>query len=363
MTQIPVLDLPADPRTAGRLHGERLREGVASNAREYRIRIRVAGLDDAGIDRRSREFVDRVAEYDPGYREAMEGISEGSGVDLVDVAMVNARYELLYTTWSEFGRPTAASLEGECTSFGGAAEAFEDGEIHIGQNWDWFPQIEGAWVRWEKDGVRALGFTEAGIAGAKIGINSEGLGVCLMGLGSSEDDWRIAGMPVHMRTQRVLESRTLREAVGVVAGGRPGCSADFLIGSEEGVVNAETSPRGSLVTYQDGERPLVHANHFLEAQALGIDQSWLRTGKQSTFDRYERMSGLVGEGPVSVDGMKRAMRDHENGELSLCRHAVESDPPELWSTTAMSVQMNLTRRELEYTWGTPCDKEYERIAL
>ncbi|WP_169732452.1 C45 family autoproteolytic acyltransferase/hydolase [Haloglycomyces albus] len=362
MTQIPVIEVSGSPYERGLTQGDVFGADVAANAREYRSRIRVAGLSDAEIKRRSRDFITRCGDFDPDYLAMMEGVSRGSGTELEDVAMSNARYELLYTTWSEFGRPTIASVKGECTSVGATSPGFTDGAVRIAQNWDWFPQIKGGWLRYREGGVNVLGFTEAGIVGPKIGLNSAGIGVCLMGMGSSDDTWQVAGMPVHMRTWKVLSSTTLAEALATVSLPRPGCSANFLIGSrDEGVINVETSPHGTVTTHQNGSDPLIHANHFLSPEALGVDQSWLASGRQSTFVRQERMETLLGTGPLDEKDVESALRDHENAELSLCRHVVEEEPPELWSSTAMAVHMNLSEGHLRYTWGPPCESEFEQL--
>lgn len=365
MTSLPLLRLQGTPHETGLQHGETLREAIATNVAVYRSRMLTSGVPEDQLSARSQRFLEQFTRYDADYRATMEGIAAGSGQDLLDVVLLNARYELLYSAWSEFGRPTIDSVRSECTSFGGADGVFLESGTHIGQNWDWFTGVEGALLQWEHEDLTVIGFTEAGVAGAKIGLNSNGIGLCINGLGASVDDWRLDTVPMHLRTQRVLQSKSLAEAVGHAVAPRPACSSNFFIGSaSDGVVTVETSPLGSRVIYQEGSAPLVHANHFRDPAALGVYESWLETGRVSTYHRCDRMETLLAkESPVSTERLHAAMRDHEGGPLGLCRHPVETDPVELQTHTAFAAHLELDALRFHYTWGPPCESEFATVGL
>ncbi|GAA2136883.1 C45 family autoproteolytic acyltransferase/hydolase [Glycomyces algeriensis] len=365
MTSLPLLHLQGSPHHRGLQHGEELREAIAANVAVYRSRMLTSGVPENELASRSQRFLEQFTRYDASYRETMDGIAEGSGQDLLDITLLNARYELLYSAWSEFGRPTADGIRSECTSFGGADGAFVASGTQIGQNWDWFTGVEGALLQWEHGDTTVIGFTEAGVAGAKIGLNSAGIGLCINGLGASIDDWRLDTVPFHLRTMRVLQSTSLAEAVGHAVAPRPACSSNFFIGSAaEGVLTVEASPVGSRVIYQEGTAPLVHANHFRDPEALGVHQSWLETGRVSTYHRCDRMETLLAkESPVSAERLHAAMRDHEGGPLGLCRHPVATDPVELQTHTALAAHLELDAKRFSYTWGPPCESEFATVSL
>jgi isopenicillin-N N-acyltransferase like protein len=366
MTELPLLHLQGSPYRQGVQHGRRLRNQIASNVEVYRARMRASGLTDDGINERARQYLGVFTREDAVYRAIMDGIVEGSGRPLLDIALLNARYELLYSAWSEFGRPTAASIDGgDCTSFGGAG-VFEGGGVQIGQNWDWFTGVEGALLQWKSGDTTVLGFTEAGVAGAKIGLNSAGVGLCVNGLGTSADSWKTSSVPFHLRTWRILQSTSLEQAVGHALVPQPACSANFFIGSTaRGVVDLETSPLGSRLLHQPSGKPLVHANHFRNPDALGVHESWLETGRVSTFHRCDRMQSLLHEteAPVPRDRLHEAMRDHDGGPLAVCRHPVEADPEDLRTHTAFAVHLELDERRMSYTWGPPCESEFTTVAI
>lgn len=365
MTELPLLHLQGSPHGQGLQHGEELREAIATNVAVYRSRMLTSGVPEGELAERSQRFLELFTREDASYRAMMDGIAEGSGQELLDIALLNARYELLYSAWSEFGRPTVDSIRSECTSFGGSDGVFADAGTQIGQNWDWFTGVEGALLQWQHGETTVIGFTEAGVAGAKIGLNSAGIGLCVNGLGASADDWRLDSVPFHLRTRRILQSGSFAEAVGHAVAPRPACSANFFIGSASaGVATVETSPLGSRVIYQDGTSPLVHANHFRNPEALGVYQSWLETGRVSTYHRCDRMETLLAkEAPVSAERLYAAMRDHEGGPLALCRHPVETDPVDLQTHTAFAAHLELDAKRFSYTWGPPCESEFATVSL
>src|SRR5207249_7584708 len=52
------------------------------------------------------------------------------------------------------------------------------------------PQVEGLFLKIRPEtGPQVLCFTEAGVVGGKIGMNSEGIGLAINGLVSNRDNW------------------------------------------------------------------------------------------------------------------------------------------------------------------------------
>lgn len=366
---LPIVELPGSPREQGRAHGEALRGEIHANIALYTRRLRHdAGLSADEIATRTHAYLDVFSRLDSGYREAMDGIAEASGCRVDEIAMLNARYELLYSAWSATGMP-APSDTGECTSFGATRSATADGHVWIGQNWDWFPGVRGALLDVATaDGLRVLAFTEAGVVGGKIGLNSAGLGLCVNGLGSDVDDWAAYGVPFHLRTWRILHSRSVEAAVAHATDGTVACSANFMIGSTAGdgvVVDVETSPRGSN-ELRPPDGVLVHANHFEYPERLGVTETF-RVWPPSTYHRAARMRQLFDQrrtgGPLAPDDFTAVLRDHDGAPTSVCRHPDESMSVDERTETALSVMIDLDGRELRYTVGPPCQAEFRRVSF
>ncbi|MFH1609254.1 MAG: C45 family peptidase [Candidatus Bipolaricaulota bacterium] len=362
---LPVLDLAGEPYEIGHGHGRGAKPLIERNLALYFRRYRdEVGLARGEVLRRAGVWLDRVKGLDPAYAAMVHGLSDGSGFPILDLAALNARYELFY---SEFVRQGLGW--GGCTSFAVLPERTEDGHLLLGENWDWFPEVAGLWLRVEWGDLAALAFTEAGIAGGKIGLNSAGVGLAVNGLVSHLDRWDGDGIPFHVRTWRILCSQSLADAVQVVEdGGSPG-SANFLVGAagEVGhgeVVDLERAPSGAA-RWAPVEGILVHANHFLAPDRLGVREP-LAEERRSTHLRQARLAEILGHaaghGPLAAE-TQDALRDHLGHPDSVCRHPSPVFPKHANYATALSVVMDLHARRVGYTAGPPCRSPYREIVL
>lgn len=111
MPELPIVSLSGTPRERGRQHGAALSDRIADNVALYTRRLRHdAGLTEAEVAERVELYLDVYTTASPDYRATMEGIAEASGQSLADIAMLNARFEILYSAWSRIG---AAADDGE----------------------------------------------------------------------------------------------------------------------------------------------------------------------------------------------------------------------------------------------------------
>ncbi|MCX7750876.1 MAG: C45 family peptidase [Candidatus Bipolaricaulota bacterium] len=358
---LPVLPLRGDPGRIGWEHGRQAREPIAHNLRLYFRRFRdEAGLSRGEVLRQAEGWLERVKVLDADFAQMVEGIAAGAGVPPSEIAALNARYELLYAAFAAQGLPTA------CTSCAVLPER-TGGSLLLAQNWDWFPEVRGLWLRVRWGDLALLAFTEAGIAGGKIGLNSAGVGLAVNGLVSHLDRSDGEGVPFHVRTWRVLVSHDLDEATRAVEeGGSPG-SAHFLVADSKAgrAISLERAPTGTARVEPVGGI-LVHANHFLRGEALGVREP-LREERRSTFLRQERLSARLAQaaerGLISTKDVEEALRDHGGYPDSVCRHESPLFPPDLNYRTVLSVVLDLGARRLRYTPGPPCTSLYHELYL
>jgi len=372
MSTLPVVELRGTPREQGCQHGEALREEIRHNVELYLHRFATdARLPQAEVERRAAAYLEVFTRHGPAYRETMEGIAEASGRPLGEITMLNARYEIMYSAYSAIGMAEAA---GDCTAFAAARQVTADGHLWIGQTWDWIPGVRGALLDITDGDLRILAFTEAGIAGGKIGLNSAGIGLVINGLLSNLDDWSMLGVPFHLRTAAILRSRDFAAAVRHATEGPHACSANFLIargsrGSAEGrveeIVDVETSP-GGHVTIAPVDGTLAHANHFRDPDRLAIWQP-LREERISTYQRCDRMEVLLRErtarGLLSAEDLEDLLRDHEGRPDSICRHPNPRLPEEERSETVFAVLMDLDALQMRYAGGPPCTVPFTTLAV
>jgi isopenicillin-N N-acyltransferase like protein len=356
---LPVVHVEGEPYDQGRQHGVALRDQIGHNLDVYYDRFQ------REVQLTPEEARARAAVYTPlldggPYFDALRGMALGSGHSLLDLLVLNVRYELLYYQYGVCG---IGGPDG-CTSFAVLPPASANGHLLLGQNWDWIPQVRGAVVHTqEPDGLETLSFTEAGIVGGKIGLNSVGLGLTINGLLSTADDWSRLEMPFHVRCYEILHRRSLREAVGLVAAGKRSCSANFLLAqTPDRAVDVESAPDSVRELWPE-VFTLVHTNHFLDPDKLGVVEP-VSERRPHTYWRQTRMQTLLdARAPVAVGDLEMALRDHDNYPDGICRHENPADPPEEWCITVTSAIMDLEDLSLRVTDGPPCEHLYESFSI
>ncbi len=366
MSGLPCVRVEGAPRELGLHHGQAARDEIRENVDLYFYRFREEwNLQREEVLRRAGLYSEAIEDMDTGYFEAMEGIAEGSSIPFMDVVAINVRYELVYSEYSKLGK--VQGLPSGCTAVGLLPARTESGHVLMAQNWDWIPGIKGVIQQYKSSREsEVLSFTEAGIVGGKIGLNSSGIGMMINGLISDQDDWEMMGVPFHVRCWRALREDSLEGAVGQLRDSLGSCSANFILGRADGeaaLLDLETCPTGvEEILPEDGI--ITHANHFLMGESLGIWEPLIEE-KTTTFERLGRMDELVGTRTteISVSDLQRFLRDHDNWPGSICRHQEEALPEPQRYQTVVSAILDLDDRWLAIASGNPCDEEYETYRL
>jgi isopenicillin-N N-acyltransferase-like protein len=371
-TKLPVLSLKGSPRQIGYNHGKKASPEIEHNLEVYFRRFKSeTELSHEVVIGRAAKFLEVIDKVSPEYAETMKGVAAGSGRDLLDITALNVRYELMYSQFSKIGLKPMPKTFG-CTAFATLPTAVENGHLMMAQNWDWIPEVKGLFLKVRNEtGPDVLSFTEAGVVGGKVGLNSEGVGLLINGIVSSKDDWARLKKPFHVRCWEILRSKTLRGAVKVIAEGQRNCSANFILGQQKKtglgkVVDVESAPEAVCELGPD-RGALAHTNHFSNPRILDVKQV-LDEERLSTLQRYRRIQKLL-DGTVRV-GQKlnlvqaqNMLRDHYGKPESVCRHSNLKLPEYERYETVVSVIMDLHSRKLWATIGSPCSSEYHSITL
>lgn len=371
---LPAIDLPADPSARGRAHGEAVRELVAHNVDVYFERFEKEALlpRDEAL-RRAAVWWARIKAAYPDEAAAMRGIAEGAGRTLSEIVALNVRYELLYSQFTVNAMSGPLSADG-CTAFAALPEVTAGGHTLIGQNWDWIPEVKGVVLRERLEGGgQVIAFSEAGIDGGKIGMNSFGLGLAINGITSTQDAWGGDAMPFHIRCRRILHQSDFDAAVALVTETEHACAANYLIaesardGRPARALDIEAAPHAQWLVQPRGGS-LVHTNHFVEPESAGVVEppSEYRVHSKHRRARLEAllrdpMGATDDEPAIDVERMMAHLRDHDGHPNSVCRHP-DPDRAATYRTVA-SVIMDLDAGEFWVTDGPPCEGEYEGYGL
>ena len=346
----------------GLAHGEALKESIIKNIEIYVIRFEnEAGISKNELLENSGIYLNILREQSPEYVNGLNGIAESSNLELLEIAMLNLRYELLYHA---LGKKLQSDAVDGCTSFAVLPEAAENNHLLVGQNWDWIPDVECMLTTSiDPDGLQRMAFTEAGIFGGKPGMNSEGVGLAVNGMYSTADDWSRFQKPFHLRCYEVLRSKNIEEALGALAGTPRSCTANFILGhASSRAVDIELTP-DSLRLIDPVDGVLVHANHLVDPKKPGVSEPENPRRHLSEF-RHSRMEKLLNEQkPLNVDIVQEILKDHDHQPQSLCRHRDDSLPASQYTITKTAMIMDLEERKMWVTNGQPCKAEFEEFAL
>jgi isopenicillin-N N-acyltransferase like protein len=357
--EYPTIRVEGTARERGLTYGRLARERVGLTLEAYsRLFTHYAGLDWNDVTDYARSYEPIVLDFDRSLIEEMHGIAEGAGVDFKDILAINVRTEVMYG----LGELHAA----ECSAFAALPEAVANGHTLLGQNWDWHPAALNCCVVLcirQEDRPSILTVVEAGLL-AKMGMNSDGLGVATNALVSDIDRGE-PGIPFHVMLRSILNSRTLEEAVKAVQTAHRASSANYLIAAAGGsAIDLETAPGGSdhVFSIEPIDGVLGHANCFIAPDVTITDETErlkpMAKIRQRTIESHLR-SAWDG---IDAEYMRHALTDHENHPHSMCRHPLEEAAPMERSATVASVVMDLDDRTMWVSDGQPCTHPYREIS-
>lgn len=336
-----------DPTRRGLALGTAQAARIRDNVAAYRRLFEAVRVDPEDLRPYGEQALAEIEGWTPHLRTELVAVAEGAGVPAWEVAMVNARTEILATV--------GATAEGECST---AVYVGGPGAPHTIQTWDWHDEMAAAktLTAYRPSADRTVrAFTEAGVL-AKIGVNDAGLGVHFNIL-SHQDDGESIGVPVHVVARRVLdEATTVAEAIDLARSARVSASTVLTVVTYDGRrgdgASIELSPRGTAVVRPDTDGVLMHTNHFLDpGLALGEDAA----AAASTHPRYKRLSDrrdlIVSTDPANWLAL---LRVHEEDGAPLCCHPKPGLEFQFQWRTLLTIGIDLDRRRLRYHDGGPC---------
>ncbi|MGN6378281.1 MAG: C45 family autoproteolytic acyltransferase/hydrolase [Gaiellales bacterium] len=342
----------ATPGQRGRAFGAAQQERIEKVAGVYgRLFSSMAGLEEADVRELGEQALEQVGGWAPDLLEEMEGIAEGSGVDLPVIGALNARTELL----------AASAGAGECSMVAVLGSATRDGRPLSVQTWDWHEELADCWLVWEilhADGRRVRTLTEAGIVG-KIGVSGAGVGVHLNILGHQHDGPPV-GVPVHVACRRVLdEADGAVSALELLSNAAVSASSAVTVVADDAEGGAactiELSPAGPGFVTPDTRGVLVHTNHFLADPGRAADRM-LRESPDTVlrFDHAQRRMSRLAEGEIDLASVLEAMTSHRGGPGAICCHPAPGAPfGERWTTLA-TIMLEPAAAEMRVLRGGPC---------
>ena len=166
------------------------------------------------------------------------------------------------------------------------------------------------------------------------------------------------GLPVHILLRRILESRTIEEAVSNIDVYDKGTSSNILIGDKHGnYLDLELAIEKTF--FFPSEHPIfIHTNHYL---AKGFDNSVEEFAGSIT--RFERANDIARHiTGINKDEMKLILLNDSDIELPICRkYSLIEGFGNLGTVT--TILMDLHHLTMELTDGNPFKNDFFTVSL
>ena len=288
----------------------------------------------------------------------------GADVPFHDVLTLNVRTEIAYGFFDD--GCTALSWH----SSTGSKRPIGASQALLAQNWDWRAHQLANLIHMtiSQPGRPTIAMiTEAGIIG-KIGLNSQGLGVCLNAISAKQVSYN--KLPVHLALRAALD--TVHNEVGHQNTGRSylemavdkvrvhgvASSAHILIATTEGAIGLEcTFQDVALVPERNikSGRMVTHTNHFIQDHGTVKEFTIMK----DSVPRLNRVNKLLEEqqGPPSLGSVQEILKDEEGYPISICRNRTEDSEV----ITVFSIVMDLNSRMAKVKLGRPTEGGEEVI--
>lgn len=342
------------PYERGFAYGQMGRDEIAVSIGSYQKLFECTkGIKWEDARKVSEHFLALTREFQPYYVEEMQGIADGAGVDLLDIAALNARTEIMYAQYEGKGA-------GECTTLSLMAPATEGGRVIAAQNWDYSTILRDSLVIvhvYSEDKPNFVMVTEAGMIGG-IGMNDQGIAVLLNALTTTSP---CQGLPLRTRMRAMLEAETLSDAY-VKGGTVPVTVANLIATHKDGVAIEFEMDSKTVEPLIPEDGVLLHTNCYLGPK-MYLNNDVNHRG--SSYIRLQRVKALVKEchGKITIEDVQRILCDHSGYPYSICTHENMKDAFVDRDATNFSVIMDLSEGCMYLAPGNPCESEFEKISI
>lgn len=335
ISSLPIVEVAGTAFDCGLEHGKQLAEQISYNVNKYLALIeRFTDLDKGQALSKAALYLQVVKQHYPELYEEMLGISIGAALDIEQIALLNARSELL-----------ASVPFRECTTIAVVPPA-TNGETLLAQNWDWYCEFEStcSLLKVQQLGKpKILMLVEAGQIG-KFGMNSAGIGLAHNWLQST---YYTVGIPFLLLCRVILNSWSIKNAINGLCRYRRGSAGNYLIAHKSGfAVDFEMTP-DAFSFLEPNNGILSHTNHFVSQVFRSQDEGLFQNGWDSIV-RLQTVERLLHNKQSCIDKSFISGIQHDSS-CEMDAVYVPKDPTlpldEQWSTLACVI-MNLSERTI-----------------
>ena len=291
-----------------------------------------------------------VEEPFPDLAEEIKGISEGAGMPLDDILLLNFYHGL-------------SAVDFQCTNLGFTNK--QQGAIHgkTGDAEDYHSPFYLVEMVHPDEGASFINVCFVGTVWTEAGVNSIGLSCGQSSCPTiTGQDGR--GIPVLVMPRPLLQRcGSVEEGIEFLAKhSMAGKGLNiFLADSAGNVAVVEKSyTKQAVRRMEDGA--VWNTNHFLDKELAQYNLPETDKGTRSTLGRYTYLEKVLKEQrvPHTVEEMKKILTNHaEPGVGAICRHTDRGDT----SRTHFAAIFIPKEKKALITHGNPCENEFKEYKL
>lgn len=374
----PVIEMEGMPFDMGYQHGTQAKDMIAHCMEMFyrtiaddpwgllpKVATKLSFEQIVDLGSKSLPYTNRHA---PELVEEMRGIAKGSGFTLEEVFALNCDADIWITLFLSTGVGALAHelAHNSCSTYAVGKTATRDGQTYVGWNadtMDWFEKSSVILRGRPTNGLPFSCWNYAGVVG-RPGVNPY-LGLTANGLWPTDC---APGLPYPVLCRKILEQRTVADAIAVIHGVKRMSGMNYTLGDSEGNIAAVEATATHTAVLPGVNGKVVHTNHIQAEELLPYDAvrapelSGARLARNSE-ERLERLTELIIEaepGSITLDDLKAAHRDHDHRPNSVCCH---SDGPTEGPVTLLSMICQPGKSKMLVTRGNPCENEFVEYSL
>jgi len=310
------------------------------------IRRRSDAVGDATIDA-AQPYLEVTRRELPWLVDELDGVADAAGVE---------RGRLFAAGIEELDDAHAPDPARGCSDLVACPPASADGGVWVAHTNDLSASAEEDLIaiEWRVPGDPVV--LTVGIGPwISVGFNSAGLS--LTGNEVAPNDNR-PGIPRLLHVRDIVRRRTLDDAV--TAALHPARASSYntvLAHAGGGVVSVEGSATDAELIRPDARGTLAHTNHYVSDRMLPYEGDLDYAARSDV--RYRRALSWLAKGTITAATLRAAISDHRDAPDSICRHP----GPGSQTKTVFWCIADVTRREITFGRGNPCDSEHQHYAF
>lgn len=361
--ELPVIDLIGNPQEKGAAHGETFRNEISELMAGFTETVllhsegRKQNISLEWWREWALQNVPYITNYFPDGIEEIKAIAKSANVPFEDILCLNAFLDIWDWVKPNMYKGRYGRAHG-CTAFG-ISGLLGSKEAILGQNYDLESLFQKGTILMrihDRDDKVSLVFTIAGIVGC-AGMNNKGLATVINNLTTADAQ---PGVPYPFIIRRLLLSSNVGETIDSVVGAQRTSGINYIIANKCGaVISIESSATKYVVTYSF-DRPIIHANHFLQDRLFSQEARSIVDRGHSIFRQY-RMEYLLSEcDQYQKEDLYKVLSDHENYPIGICRH---DEPTDTCGKTVAGMIFLPKQQKAFIATGNPCENEFREYQV